>query len=192
LGRAYAKLLRWSAKVENVVLACKLSEKVNLKHVHAALKNSTLNDNSRFPGVTYRMKDPRATVMVFRGQNVVCTGAASEALAWEAVEKLFKELRGRGVVPPSCTCNCSVQNVVVCVHVEDADFNLEGIIEAGMAAMDKKRFPAATLKLRDPKATLLLFPKGKIICHAQSLDIIRQAVETLLSTLREKNLIETF
>ncbi|NJE09190.1 TATA-box-binding protein, partial [Thermococcus sp. M39] len=45
-----------------------------------------------FPGVIYRVKEPKAVILLFSSGRIVCSGAKSEHSAWEAVKELLHEL----------------------------------------------------------------------------------------------------
>jgi len=52
----------------------------------------------QFPGVIYRVKEPRAVILLFSSGKIVCSGAKSEHDAWEAVRKLLRELEKYGLI----------------------------------------------------------------------------------------------
>jgi len=46
----------------------------------------------QFPGVIYRMEDPRTVILIFSSGKLVCTGAKKEEDVNQAVMKLRQEL----------------------------------------------------------------------------------------------------
>jgi transcription initiation factor TFIID TATA-box-binding protein len=186
------RMLESRVTIENVVLSCNLSEEVDMRAVHAALEGSTMNNGRRFPGIKYKMKGLRATIMIFRGRNIVCTGAPTKSLAEKAVQSIIDDLRSKGIVSEKCKYTCSTQNMIGSIRVMNAEFDLEGLVERGKAVMDKRRFPAAIMKIREMGATFLLFPKGKIVCSGvRSEEEMREAVRRLLEFLEREHLVVT-
>jgi len=50
-----------------------------------------------FPGLIYRMQDPKTVFLIFSTGRIVCTGAKKKEIVREAVKKLNKEVRKLGV-----------------------------------------------------------------------------------------------
>ncbi len=46
----------------------------------------------QFPGLMYRMEEPRAVVLVFGSGKLVCTGAKRETDVYRAIEKIRQKL----------------------------------------------------------------------------------------------------
>ena len=42
----------------------------------------------QFPGLIYRMSDPKAVFLLFQSGNLVCTGAKKEADVYTAIDKV--------------------------------------------------------------------------------------------------------
>jgi len=50
-----------------------------------------------FPGVVFRLENPKATVLLFENGKLVCSGAKSEREAEDAVVRLAELLRDEGI-----------------------------------------------------------------------------------------------
>ncbi len=50
-----------------------------------------------FPGLIYRMQEPKTVFLIFSTGRIVCTGAKKKEIVREAVRKLNKEVRELGV-----------------------------------------------------------------------------------------------
>jgi len=46
----------------------------------------------QFPGLIYRMDEPKVVILVFASGKLVCTGGKKEEDVYEAVSKLHKKL----------------------------------------------------------------------------------------------------
>ncbi|MEM0057249.1 MAG: TATA box-binding protein, partial [Candidatus Geothermarchaeota archaeon] len=68
-----------------------LHGKINLEQ--AALKlEGTMYEPEEFPGLIYRMMEPKVVILMFASGKLVCTGAKTEREVYEAVYKLKKIL----------------------------------------------------------------------------------------------------
>lgn len=83
-------------KIENVVSTTKLSEHFDLIEIESKLEGAQY-DKSRFPGLVYRMKEPKSVFLLFNSGKVVCTGCRSIDDAKKAADMLKKKLIGLGI-----------------------------------------------------------------------------------------------
>jgi len=52
----------------------------------------------QFPGLVYRIKDPKVAMLLFGSGKIVCTGARKTSDVSLAVEKLSAELNSLGLI----------------------------------------------------------------------------------------------
>ena len=52
----------------------------------------TMYEPEQFPGLIYRMQDPKVVILLFASGKLVCTGAKHEEDVYIAVEKLHERL----------------------------------------------------------------------------------------------------
>jgi transcription initiation factor TFIID TATA-box-binding protein len=78
-------------KIVNIVASANLLGKIELEDVAYSL-NKTMYEPEQFPGLIYRMDDPKLVILIFATGKLVCTGAKKEAEVHEAVEKLRQQL----------------------------------------------------------------------------------------------------
>jgi transcription initiation factor TFIID TATA-box-binding protein len=83
-------------EIVNVVATTDLGEPIDLEIADAVLEN-VMYEPEQFPGLIYRMQEPKAVFLLFTSGKVVCTGARSETQAHEAVEKLYKMLKEKNL-----------------------------------------------------------------------------------------------
>jgi transcription initiation factor TFIID TATA-box-binding protein len=82
----------YRVKVENMVASAKLDRELNLDQIAFALEN-TEYEPEQFPGLVYRMDDPKVTFLLFGSGKIICTGGRSIADVKRAVVKIDKRLR---------------------------------------------------------------------------------------------------
>ncbi|MBU4201676.1 MAG: TATA-box-binding protein, partial [Candidatus Altiarchaeota archaeon] len=65
------------AKVENMVSAIVVDQNIDLKKFASSVKGLEYNPN-RFPGVVYRIREPKLAMLIFGSGKIICTGARSK------------------------------------------------------------------------------------------------------------------
>jgi transcription initiation factor TFIID TATA-box-binding protein len=74
-------------KVQNIVASGVLGGMADLEKAAYMLKH-TMYEPEQFPGLIYRMEDPKVVILLFASGKLVCTGAKREEDVHVAVEKL--------------------------------------------------------------------------------------------------------
>lgn len=100
IGKIVVKLRRLGIKIprnhtmrlENIVASAKLEQELNLDDIAFTLEN-TEYEPEQFPGLVYRMDDPKVTFLLFGSGKIICTGGRSIKDVERAVAKLDKRLR---------------------------------------------------------------------------------------------------
>jgi len=110
--------------IQNVVLIGSFNEPVDLMDANVNLDGSKCKWR-RFPGLSYKLKVPPATFLLFRNGKFVCTGIKSEAKGKEALVTFLSMLKTKGLVSNDCTFECCVKNLVASVNINGASASLE-------------------------------------------------------------------
>jgi transcription initiation factor TFIID TATA-box-binding protein len=84
-------------KIQNIVASVSLGGKVDLEQAVGKLVK-TMYEPEQFPGLIYRMDDPRVVILIFASGNLVCTGAKKEQDVYDAVEKLHTSLEEQNLI----------------------------------------------------------------------------------------------
>ena len=82
----------YSVRLENIVASAKLGRELNLDIIAFALEN-TEYEPEQFPGLVYRMDDPKVTFLLFGSGKIICTGGRSIEDIKRAVLKVDKKLK---------------------------------------------------------------------------------------------------
>ena len=85
-----------SLKVVNIVASATLGGKVDLEAVSTLGK--TMYEPEQFPGLIYRMDEPKVVMLIFASGNLVCTGAKKEQDVYDAVYKLHESLENQNLI----------------------------------------------------------------------------------------------
>jgi len=78
-------------QIQNIVASVGLGGHIDLEKLTYSLKR-TMYEPEQFPGLIYRMDDPKVVILVFTSGKLVCTGAKKETEVHRAVTKLQETL----------------------------------------------------------------------------------------------------
>jgi len=84
-------------KIQNIVASGNLGAEVNLEKAAYLLENA-MYEPEQFPGLIYRMDDPKVVLLIFSSGKLVCTGAKREEDVKDAIRKIYERLKELGVL----------------------------------------------------------------------------------------------
>jgi len=177
-------------RIENVVASTSLGRELDLDAISRALEGAEYNPE-RFPGLIYRLKEPKTASLLFRSGKVVCTGGKSLSDVKTAMSKIVRQLEAAGVhikIEPKI----EVQNIVASSDLE-MGINLNAIaISLGLERVEyePEQFPGLVYRIDVPKVVLLLFGSGKLVCTgARKPEDVEVAVNKITEELRTAGLL---
>ena len=86
-------------KVQNIVASADLGVDLNLNAIAIGLGLENIEyEPEQFPGLVYRLDNPRVVVLIFGSGKMVVTGGKSPEDARKAVERISEELRTLGLM----------------------------------------------------------------------------------------------
>ncbi|MCL4346557.1 MAG: TATA-box-binding protein, partial [Candidatus Thermoplasmatota archaeon] len=151
-------------KIENVVASTSLGEELDLQAIALALEGAEYG-SEQFPGLIYRLKEPKTATLLFRSGKVVCTGAKSLEEVKLAISKVSKQIEKAGIII-KIEPKIEVQNIVASSDLGQ-EINLNAIaISLGLEKVEyePEQFPGLVYRLDSPKVVVLLFGSGKLVC----------------------------
>jgi len=78
-------------QIQNIVASGGLGGSIDLEETAHSLER-TMYEPEQFPGLIYRMEDPKVVILLFASGNLVCTGAKKEDEVHRAITKLQETL----------------------------------------------------------------------------------------------------
>ena len=171
-------------EVVNIVVSTSLEHDIPLEKMAATLSNTEYNPE-QFPGLVLRIKEPKTSALIFSSGKVVCTGARSMDKVEEAVKKIIKSLEKINIkitIKPEIT----IQNIVASGSV-GMDLNLNVLaMKLENTEYEPEQFPGLVYKLKEAKATFLLFSNGKVVCTGtKSEKEVHIALDMLIENLKK-------
>jgi transcription initiation factor TFIID TATA-box-binding protein len=87
-------------QIQNIVASAGLNGSIDLEKMAYTLER-TMYEPEQFPGLVYRIDEPKAVFLVFSSGNFVCTGTKNEEEVQSAATKLKETLEKFGLVSHS-------------------------------------------------------------------------------------------
>ena len=84
-------------QIQNIVASAGLGGHIDLEKSTYSLRR-TMYEPEQFPGLIYRMDDPKVVILIFSTGKLVCTGAKKEADVHRAVAKLQETLEEKELI----------------------------------------------------------------------------------------------
>ena len=156
------KLTDVDIKIENIVASASIGKDIVLTEVSQALEGVNFN-REQFPGLVFKLKDPKTAALIFSSGKLVCTGAKSIDDSKLAIKKTVDLMREVDTEIPH-EFEIKIQNIVASANLEST-LNLEAVaLELEDTEYEPEQFPGLVYRLSDPKVVLLLFGSGKVVC----------------------------
>jgi transcription initiation factor TFIID TATA-box-binding protein len=177
-------------RIENVVASTSLGDAFDLQSVAGHLIEAEY-EPTQFPGLIYRMKEPRTAILLFHSGKVVCTGGKSRRQVDESIRVMTALLRkaGQRVVK---TPKITVQNIVATSDL-GSGINLNQVaVTLGLDRVEyePEQFPGLVCRMESPRVVILLFGSGKLVCTgARRPADVSLAVENITKELRAADLL---
>ncbi|AGI48006.1 TATA binding protein of transcription factor TFIID [Thermoplasmatales archaeon BRNA1] len=177
-------------KIENVVASTSLGQELDLNKIEDSLEGAEYNPQ-QFPGLVYRLKEPKTATLLFRSGKIVCTGGKSYDEVKAAITKVAKDLE-QADIKITIEPKIEVQNIVASSDLGQ-EINLNTVaITLGLEKVEyePEQFPGLVYRLDDPKVVVLLFGSGKMVCTGAKVpeDVVR-AVDKIAAELRDAGLM---
>jgi transcription initiation factor TFIID TATA-box-binding protein len=96
IRKAGIKVSNPEITIQNIVASGDLHTNIDL-NMAAIVMEYAMYEPEVFPGLIYRMQDPKTVFLIFSTGRIVCTGAKRKDIVKEAVRKLNIEVRELGV-----------------------------------------------------------------------------------------------
>jgi transcription initiation factor TFIID TATA-box-binding protein len=176
-----------TVQIQNVVASAAFNQTFDLITIANAFPENT-EFKGRFPGLIFKLKKPKITLLIFKTGKMVCTGGKGENEASRAILRAARKLRKEGI---NVTRKPEIQitNIVASATLNgvidlDKLYSSEGI--GGNILFEPEQFPALIYRWESPKVIFLIFSTGKIVCvGAKKEKDIYKAIEKLRRKLED-------
>jgi transcription initiation factor TFIID TATA-box-binding protein len=177
-------------RIENVVASLSLADKLDLPSIALHLEGAEYEPD-QFPGVIYRLKQPKTAILLFASGKVVCTGGKSKKEVEESIAIVSQQIR-KGGQKIRADPKIQIQNIVATSDL-GAEINLTSIaVTLGLDRVEyePEQFPGLVYRMSAPRVVILIFGSGKLVCTgARKPSDILLAVENITKELRNAQLL---
>jgi transcription initiation factor TFIID TATA-box-binding protein len=84
-------------QIQNIVASASLCGLIDLEKAAYTLSR-TMYEPEQFPGLIYRMEEPKVVILLFASGKLVCTGAKREEQVFVAVNQLHEMLENKALI----------------------------------------------------------------------------------------------
>jgi len=177
--------------VENIVASTSFADKLDLDVIAQSLEDAEY-EPEQFPGLVYRLKNPKTATLLFRSGKANCTGAKNVEDVRKTVNIIAEKLRKLGVDVYK-DLKIVIQNIVAISDL-GTELNLNEVaMGLGLENVEyePEQFPGLVYRIKEPKVAMLLFGSGKIVCTgARRIEDVSIAVEKLSKELHSLDLFK--
>ncbi|KAL3785568.1 hypothetical protein ACHAWO_009402 [Cyclotella atomus] len=149
-------------RIQNMACTANLGVRLDLKQIALRCRNTEFNPR-RFAAVIMRLREPRATALLFASGRMVVTGCKNSHNCALAAKK-FSFIVSKVGFQPSPLIDFKIQNVVGTVDV-GFPIRLEGVVYAHptFSSYEPELFPGLIYRLAQPRVVFLIFVSGKVV-----------------------------
>jgi len=177
-------------KVENIVASTSFADKLDLDVIAQSLDEAEY-EPEQFPGLVYRLGNPKTATLLFRSGAANCTGAKNIEDVKTTIKIIAEKLEKIGV-KVNKNPEIVIQNIVATADL-GGELNLSEVaVSLGLENVEyePEQFPGLVYRIKEPKVAMLLFGSGKIVCAgARKIEDVSLAVDKLSKELTSLGLL---
>ncbi len=149
-------------RIQNISSTANLGVRLDLKQIALRCRNTEFNPR-RFAAVIMRLREPRATALIFASGKMCVTGTKTTHNSTLAAKK-FAYIVEKVGFKPKPEIDFKVQNMVGTLDV-GFPIRLEGLVYAhsSFSSYEPELFPGLIYRLVSPKVVFLIFVSGKVV-----------------------------
>ncbi len=151
--------------ITNMVASASLGLELDLFSLAQKIKEIEY-EPEQFPGAILKFKEPyKASLLLFKNGKVVCVGCKKRAYIEKTIDNTIKLLKPYAKkITRTKKPKIDITNIVASASLGIEVDLYKLAYEVKDVEYEPEQFPGAILKFKEPKASLLLFKNGKVIC----------------------------
>jgi transcription initiation factor TFIID TATA-box-binding protein len=176
--------------IQNIVASANLGTELDLNKLALNMSDAEYEPKT-FPGLIFRLKDPKSGTLLFRSGKLVCTGTKTLHQLNLSIEAVIMNIKKAGI-PITGSPKIEVQNIVASADLGQP-VNLNSVVMSlGLERVEYEPevFPGLVYRLNDPKVVILLFGSGRlVIAGARTPKDVEASVKKIKEELRAAELL---
>ena len=177
-------------QIQNVVALAAFNQTFDLNAIANAFPRDT-EFKKRFPGLVFKLKEPKTAILIFNSGKMICAGGKTEDETKKAILTIVQKLK-KGGINVAGKPEIRITNIV-------ASANLDGVIDldslysermSGKIIFEPEQFPALIYRWESPVVVFLIFSTGRVVCvGAKKEKEVYEAMEKLRQRLEESEVL---
>jgi transcription initiation factor TFIID TATA-box-binding protein len=177
-------------KVQNIVASTSFADKLDLDMIAQSFEDAEY-EPEQFPGLVYRLNNPKTATLLFRSGKANCTGAKTMEDVQTTIRIIAEKLEKIGV-KVNKNLEIVIQNMVATADL-GGELNLNEVaVSLGLENIEyePEQFPGLVYRIKEPRVAMLLFGSGKIVCAgARKIEDVSLAIDNLSKELTSLGLL---
>ena len=175
-----------AVNIVNIVASTTFAEKLDLNIIAESIDCTDYKPN-QFPGLIFRLNNPKTATLLFTSGKANCTGSKSIEEIRRAIDLIANKLQKIGLhIFDKKDLHITVQNIVATANL-GGELNLSEVaLSLGLQNIEyePEQFPGLVYHIQEPKVVILLFSSGKIVCTGgRNIESVSLAIENLIKEL---------
>jgi len=168
--------------IENIVVSLYFPQRIPIKNILEKIPEIEF-EPEQFPGIIYKMQDPKCSFLIFESGKIICTGNRKMEDVERALNNLLKRLKQANI--DTSKFEKTVENIVASVKLEgEIDLNCLAT-EFENAEFEPEQFPGLVIRKEEPKVVFLVFRSGKIICTGgKKIEEVKKELKELVEKIK--------
>ncbi len=168
--------------IQNLVISADIHAKLPLDVLAMNLENAEYEPES-FPGLVYRIKEPKASTLVFTSGRIICSGTKDIDVARKAIKKTIEDFKKLGI-KVNGEPEMEIVNMVTSVDIHlKLDLNTI-VFKLGECEYEPEQFPGLVYRMEETNVVFLIFNSGRLVCTgARNMETVEKSVELLKKKL---------
>jgi len=170
-------------KIVNMVISVDFADRIDLDKVANELENTEYQPE-QFPGLVYRVKNPKSAVLIFSSGKMNCTGTKSMKDARKVIRIVIKDAKTLGFITKKPKI-ITIQNIVAVADL-GKKVDLDKVLQFDNTEYEPAQFPGLVYRMKEPKVAFLIFTSGKIVeTGARDEEMMVDAYKKLKKKMKE-------
>tara|TARA_R110002020_G_scaffold21782_19_gene73897 strand:- start:66 stop:617 length:552 start_codon:yes stop_codon:yes gene_type:complete len=179
-------------EIVNIVGSMRMANTIDVNEVAELLDIDY--EQEQFPGMVYRVVNPKVCVLLFRSGKAVATGAKSEGDIDIAFERLREDLEKHDFeLWDAKMCEVVLHNIVVTCDLSDIigneKLNLSNLmlhLPFDKTEYEPEQFPGLIYRVNEPNVVFLIFSSGRcVITGSKSFEEAQEAESIIRDELAQ-------
>ncbi|MBN2603231.1 MAG: TATA-box-binding protein [Candidatus Thermoplasmatota archaeon] len=172
-------------QVENIVATTHLANHFDIQHLASLIKDCKYDPNE-FSGLALNFRHPKTAALIFPSGRIVCTGAKNMDQLEDLINRAIDQIERAGSKIPE-EPEVEIQNIIATSHINKT-LDLVAVAKSKLienVKFNPEKFPGLIIKMDNPRAVVLLFASGKIVCTGtKNLEDASLAINSIKEKLR--------